>query len=149
MVTKRKLQVVISLGTISLIAALAVLISSVPLSGEINAQGANKCTLKSIKGTWVFQEQGVVKDAEKVVPWAAAGVWIFDGAGNSQGLYSASINGEAIDRQKIFTATYELKSGCVFKSVDSLGIVYDVYAIDQGTTATYFAAGVSGTMYRR
>lgn len=139
----------ISAGVTILLAAFIALIMGAAHSGAINAEGANKCTLKTIRGTWVFREQGMVKDAERVVPWAAAGVWIFDGAGYSDGLYSASMNGEAIDRQKVFTATYELKSGCVFRSVDSLGIVYDIYAIDQGTTATYFAAGVSGTLSRR
>ncbi len=146
MLTKRNLFLAISSVAAIFLAALTI---SLLQPGEANAQGTNRCSLKTIKGTWVFQERGFVKDGQKVVPWAAAGVWIFDGAGNSEGLYSASMDGEAIDRQKPFTATYELKPGCVFKAVDSLGIVYDLYSLDQGTTMTYFAAGVSGTMYKR
>lgn len=136
-----------SLTSIVLLAAMIIGLSQ---PGEVNAQGANNCSLKTIKGTWVFAEQGVVKDGQNLVPWAAAGVWFFDGAGKSGGLYSASLDGVAIDRRKAFSATYELKADCVFMAVDSLGISYDLYSIDQqGTTVTYSAPGVSGTMYKR
>jgi hypothetical protein len=138
-----------SVGVMLLLGALAALIVGAPHAGQANAQGASKCTLKTIQGAWVFEEQGLVKDGDKMVPWVAAGVWIFDGAGKSEGIYSAGVNGEAIDRQKPFTATYELKTGCVFRSVDSLEIVYDVYVLEPGTAATYFAGGVSGTMFKR
>ena len=152
MMTKRKLQVVISLGATSLIAALAVLISSVPLSGEINAQGANKCTLKTIRGTYLFEARGVVRDGQKVLPYAEAGTWTLDGAGNAQGLYSASVDGAVIASQAAFTATYQLKSGCVFTALAPVGdqlVEFHLYTTDQGTTMTYFSPGVSGTQFRR
>lgn len=149
MTTKRRSMFAISIVGAIVLTALTSLILGAPFSGGVNAQGANQCSLKTLKGAWVFEEHGLVKDGSKNVPWVAAGVWIFDGAGKSDGFYSAGINGEAIDRQKPFTATYELKTGCVFRSVDSLEIVYDVYVLEPGTTATYFAGGVAGTMYKR
>jgi hypothetical protein len=97
----------------------------------------------------VFEARGVVKDGETVVPWAEAGVWTLDGDGKAVGIFSGSVNGAAIATQKPLTATYQLKPGCVFTAVDSEGLLFDLYPIAQGTTMTYFSAGVSGTMFKR
>lgn len=136
-------------GSLAAIVFLAVMIIGLSQSGEVNAQGANSCSLKTIKGTWVFEARGVVKDGDKVVPYAEAGVWTLDGAGSATGIFSASVNGEVIATQKPLTATYELKPGCAYTAVDSEGLVFDLYLINQGNTMTYFTAGVSGTQFKR
>ena len=75
MIAKRTLPFAIRLGMI-LLATLAVLIFAALFSGGVNAQGATKCSLKTLKGAWVFEEHGLVKDGDKMVPWVAAGMWI-------------------------------------------------------------------------
>ena len=150
MFTQRKLQFSIRIEVLLLLSAMfAALIGAALFTGEVNAQGASKCTLKTIKGTYVFEAQGVINDGQKVVPWAEAGTWTLDGAGNAQGIFSASMDGVTIATQKPLTATYELKPGCAYKAVDSEGLVFDLYPNDQANTMTYFMAGVSGTMFRR
>ena len=140
--------------TISFIATifLAALVIGAPIGREINAQGANKCSLKTIKGTYLFEARGVVKDGQKTLAYAEAGTWTLDGAGNAQGLYSAAVDGTVIANQEAFTATYQLKSGCVFTALAPVGdqmVEFHLYTTEQGTTMTYFSPGVSGTQFKR
>jgi hypothetical protein len=149
MITKRKLQVSLGISGAILFVTLTALILGATLSREVNAQGSNKCSLRTIQGTYIFEARGFIKDGEKTLPWAEAGVWTLDGAGKAVGFFSASVDGAPIARQKPLTATYELTTGCVFRAVDSESIVFDLYPTEQGTMMTYFSAGVSGTMFKR
>lgn len=149
MITKRKLQFSSTIGGMVLFAVLTALIVGSAASGATYAQGAKKCSLKTIQGTYIFEARGVIKDGEKTLPWAEAGVWTLDGAGKAVGTFSASVDGVAIARQKPLTATYELTTGCVFRAIDSEAIIFDLYPTDQGTMMTYFSEGVSGTMFKR
>ena len=145
----RKLYLGIGVGATGLIAALAMLVSSALLSEPLHAASTNPCSLKTIKGTWIFEARGVVKDGDKVQHWAEAGVRTLDGTGHATGLWSGSVDGVAIARQKPLTATYQLNAGCVFTANDSEGLSFDLYPVDQGATMTYFSPGVSGTMFKR
>ena len=149
MFTKRNLFLTILIASIILISALV--IGALGL-GKANAEGANKCTLKTIKGTYLFEARGFVKDGAKVLPYAEAGTWTLDGAGNAQGVYSAAVDGAVIASQESFTATYQLKTGCIFTALAPVGdqqVEFHLYASDQGATMAYFSPGVSGTQFRR
>jgi hypothetical protein len=131
---------------------MTMLIASATQSGTTYAQDPSKCTLKTIQGTYLFEARGVVRDGQKVLPYAEAGTWTLDGVGKAQGAYSASVDGEVIAGQEPFTATYKLKSGCVFTALAPVGdqmIEFHLYTNDQGTTMTYFSPGVSGAMFKR
>lgn len=141
-------RIYILAGTFATAIFLVALILGASRSEQVNALG-DSCSLKTIKGTWVFEARGAIVDSDKVVPYAEAGVWTLDGAGNATGIFSASVNGVVIATQKPLTATYTLKPGCVFSAVDSEGLVFDLYPINNGTTMTYFTAGVSGTQYKK
>ncbi len=123
----------------------------VTLSGEIWALDSiqEQCTLGTIKGTYLFQAQGVVVEDGEVLPYAEAGIWTLDGEGNAEGVLSASLNGEPYARGDSFTATYENKSGCVFTATDSSGLEYDMFTTPAGETITYFSPGFSGTQVRQ
>jgi hypothetical protein len=113
------------------------------------AAGKDRCTLGTLKGTYVFAGQGTVVDGGAVVPYAEAGVWTLDGAGNAKGFFSASINGVTFASQKELTATYQHTTGCVYRAVDSESLEFDLYLSDKGDTITYYSAGFSGTQYKR
>ena len=87
MITRRGLRHLFGVGGVTIIATLAALIVGASLSTETLAQGANNCTLKTIKGTWVFEARGVIKDGETVLPYAEAGVWTLDGDGKAVGSF--------------------------------------------------------------
>ena len=114
---------------------------------EVNAQGT--CTLKTIKGTYIFEAEGVVVSEGEVVPYAEAGVWTLDGEGNAEGIISGSMDGVPFATRDAFTATYTLDSGCVYAVVDAFGLQLDLYTTPSGRTMTYFAPGFSGTQIRQ
>ena len=148
----RKLQASIGGGGIILLGLISALGLNAPYFGEVNAQSANKCNLKTIKGTYLFEARGVVRDGQKVQPYAEAGTWTLDGVGHAEGVFSASIDGTVIANQTSFTATYQLKSGCVFTALAPVGdqqVEFHLYTNEQGSIITYFSPGVSGTQFKR
>jgi hypothetical protein len=153
MITRRMLQLSTSVGVMIVLAALAVLITSTPFPGSVSAaEDAAKCTLRTIKGTYVFAAHGVLNDGKSVLPYAEAGTWTLDGLGHARGVFSASLNGTTIANQEAFTATYRHESDCIFTAFAPVGnevLEFHLYATDQGATMTYFTAGVSGTQFKR
>ncbi|NJM42254.1 MAG: hypothetical protein HC853_16705 [Anaerolineae bacterium] len=147
MMTKRNVRLsikAISAGATTLLIAAAVLLVGTVQStaSNVQAQGANKCSLKTIKGTYLFEARGAVRDGQQVLPYAEAGTWTLDGAGNAQGIFSASVNGDVIANQEAFTATYQQKSGCVFTALAPVGdqmVEFHLYTTDQGNTMAYFS----------
>src|SRR5689334_17447791 len=97
---------------------------TVLLSGTLRAAGGNTqdtCTLKTIKGTYLFQAHGVVLSDGEARAYAEAGTWTLDGKGNATGVFSASIGGVPIATQEAFTATYQQEAGCVFTALAPVG----------------------------
>ena len=150
MMTKRMNQIVIGATTLILCTTIATI--GVGHSSAVNAEGTSKCSLKTLKGTYLYEARGAVRDGQNVLPYAEAGTWTLDGAGNAQGIFSASVNGDMIANQESFTATYQLKTGCVFTALAPVGgqtVEFHLYTTDQGATMTYFSPGISGTQFRR
>lgn len=116
-------------------------------AGEAQAQG--ECTLDTIRGTYIFEGQGVTVEDGNVLPYAEAGIWTLDGEGNASGFISASRNGEPFARREAFTATYEHTVDCVYAVVDQFGFEVDLYTSPSGNNMTYFAPGFSGTQVKQ
>lgn len=130
--------------------ALAVLMRGTPSAADGNA--GETCTLKTIKGTYLFQAQGAVVSNGQVQTYAEAGTWTLDGKGNATGVFSAGIDGVSIANQEAFTATYQLESGCVFTALAPVGsevFTFHLYTTPSGKTMTYFSPGFSGTQVRQ
>jgi hypothetical protein len=145
---RHTLRFSVAVALVILFIALAVLSKGPQSIDEVNAQGT--CTLKTIKGTYLFQGEGVVIDeAGEVVPYAEAGTWTLDGEGSAEGVISGSMNGVAFATRDAFTATYTLDSGCAYAVVDAFGLQLDLYTTPSGRTMTYFAPGFSGTHVRQ
>ena len=108
-----------------------------------------ECTLETLKGTYIFEAQGSIVEDEAILPYAEAGIWTVDGAGNAEGIISISINGEVLATKEAFSATYELESDCVFTVRDAFGLEFDLYTTPAGKTVTYFSPGFSGTMFKQ
>lgn len=127
----------------------AALTAGVSQAGAASAASTGKCNPNAIKGTWVFSEHGLVKDGQRVLPWAAAGVWTIESLEKVQGIYSASQADEVVAARSPFTGFFVQTPECVFIfHCVTTGADFDVYVLDQGTTATYFSPSVSGTMYK-
>ena len=116
-------------------------------SEDVNAQGT--CTLKTIKGTYIFEAQGTISDDGNVQSYAEAGIWTLDGKGKAAGVISVGIAGKNFVTKEPFTANYKVVSDCVYEVTDEFGLVVDLYATRSGSTITYYSPGFSGTMFKQ
>ena len=134
------------------VAFVLVLSATLLVKGVLSAKAADaqgKCTLDTIKGTYLFEAQGVHVEKAGVLPYAEAGVWTLDGAGKAVGIISASTNGVPFARRDAFTATYKLEADCVYSVTDQYGLSVDLYATSSGNNIMYFSPGFSGTMVKQ
>ena len=146
--TKQTLRISVVGAGLILVTVFTTLLWGTLSSEDVNAQG--NCTLKTIKGTYVFEAQGTILDEDgNVQSYAEAGIWTLDGEGNAAGFISVGIDAENVVTKEAFTANYARVSDCVFFVTDEFGLEVDLYSTRSGQTITYYSPGFSGTMYRQ
>jgi hypothetical protein len=70
-----------------------------------------KCSKATLKGTYLFAQNGVEIKGNEQRPFAIAGYDVFDGNGEVKGVSSGNFNGEVF-RNDRFTGTYSVKANC-------------------------------------
>jgi len=70
-----------------------------------------KCSEATLKGTYLFAQNGVEIKGNDQRPFAIAGYDVFDGNGEVKGVDSGNFNGEVF-RKDPFTGTYTVKANC-------------------------------------
>ena len=70
-----------------------------------------KCSEATLKGTYLFAQNGVEIKGDEQRPFALAGYDVFDGQGEVKGVDSGNFNGEVF-RKDPFTGTYTVKANC-------------------------------------
>ena len=77
-----------------------------------NASSRAKCSVATLKGTYLFAQNGVeIKGNSEQRPFAIAGYDVFDGQGGVKGVASGNVNGEVF-RKDPFSGTYTVKANC-------------------------------------
>ena len=76
-----------------------------------NASSRAKCSVATLKGTYLFAQNGVRIKNNDQRPFALAGYDVFDGQGEVKGVDSGNFNGEVF-RNNRFTGTYTVKANC-------------------------------------
>jgi hypothetical protein len=94
-------------GVVGLVGVLAV---GRGFADEEKAAGA-KCSEATLKGTYLFAQNGVEIKGNDQRPFAIAGYDVFDGNGKVKGVASGNFNGEVF-RNDPFTGTYTVKANC-------------------------------------
>jgi hypothetical protein len=94
-------------GVVGLVGVLAV---GRGFADEEKAAGA-KCSEATLKGTYLFAQNGVEIKGNDQRPFALAGYDVFDGNGKVKGVASGNFNGEVF-RNDPFTGTYTVKANC-------------------------------------
>jgi hypothetical protein len=95
------------LGVVGLLGVLAV---GRGFANDENASRA-KCSEATLKGTYLFAQNGVEIKGNDQRPFALAGYDVFDGNGEVRGVSSGNFNGEVF-RKDSFTGTYTVKANC-------------------------------------
>jgi hypothetical protein len=82
-------------------------------TGFADAQNASraKCSVATLKGTYLFAQNGVEIKGNDQRPFALAGSDVFDGNGEVRGIASGNFNGQTF-RKDHFTGTYSVKANC-------------------------------------
>jgi hypothetical protein len=104
------------------------------------AEEAAQCSVATLSGTYIFTADGVAISGEDKVPFALAGIEVYDGAGQVQGVLSSSTNG-AIVRNVPFSGTYTVNANCTgtYTTTDSAGNVVhvDQFIAPDGSELTF------------
>jgi hypothetical protein len=98
------------LVVLSLAGLVGVLAVGRGLANDENASRA-KCSEATLKGTYLFAQNGVEIKGNDQVPFALAGYDVFDGHGKVRGVSSGNFGGEVF-RKDHFTGTYSVKANC-------------------------------------
>ena len=101
------------LALILLVVGAAALLTSVGAgyAKDENASSRAKCSEATLKGTYLFAENGVEIKGNDQRSFALAGYDVFDGQGEVKGVNSGNFNGEVF-RKDPFTGTYTVKANC-------------------------------------
>jgi hypothetical protein len=98
-----------------------------------------RCTLKTLKGTYIFALQGYQVQDNQSIPIANAGMETFDGKGAVEGRYTQSVNGEI--SRATYSGTYTITPECVvtYTITDSTGATsqFDEYVSPDGDELTF------------
>jgi hypothetical protein len=95
------------LGVVGLV---GVLVVGRGFAKDENASRA-KCSEATLKGTYLFAQNGVEIKGNDQRPFALAGYDVFDGNGKVRGVSSGNFGGEVFRRDP-FTGTYTVKANC-------------------------------------
>ena len=91
-----------------------------------------KCTEATLKGTYLFAQNGVEIKGNDQLPFAIAGYDVFDGNGEVKGVDSGNSNGEVF-RNDRFTGTYTVKANCTGTFTFTDGTRYDIFIAPDGS----------------
>ena len=95
-----------------------------------------KCSEATLKGTYLFAQNGVEIKGDEQRPFAIAGYEVFDGNGKVKGVDSSNFNGE-ITRNERFSGTYSVNADCTGTATYSDGTRYDQFIAPDGSILTF------------
>src|SRR5215208_7211643 len=120
------------LGVVGLLGVLAV---GRGFAEDENASRA-KCSVATLKGTYLFAQNGVEIKGTDQRPFAIAGYDVFDGNGEVKGVDSANFNGK-ITRNEPLSGTYSVKANCTGTFTFTNGTRYDQFIAPDGSMFTF------------
>jgi hypothetical protein len=102
-----------------------------------NASSRAKCSKATLKGTYLFAQNGVeIKGNNEQRPFAIAGYDVFDGQGEVKGLASGNFDGQTF-RNKSLSGTYTVKANCTGTFTFKDGTRYDIFIAPDGSKFTF------------
>ena len=101
-----------------------------------NASSRAKCSKATLKGTYLFAQNGVEIKGDEQRPFAIAGYDVFDGNGEVKGVDSGNFNGEVFHNDR-FSGTYTVKANCTGTATYSDGTRYDQFIAPDGSILTF------------
>jgi hypothetical protein len=116
------------LGVVGLLGVLAV---GRGFADDEKASGA-KCSEATLKGRYLFAQNGVEINGDEQRPFALAGYDVFDGNGEVKGLASGNFDGQTF-RNEPLSGTYSVKANCTGTITFTNGTRYDIFIAPDGS----------------
>src|SRR5918993_2455570 len=101
-----------------------------------DASSRVKCSVATLKGTYLFAQNGVEIKGNDQRPFAIAGYDVFDGNGDVKGVASGNFNGETF-RNESGSGTYSVKANCTGTFTFTNGTRYDLFIAPDGSMFTF------------
>ena len=102
-----------------------------------NASSRAKCSVATLKGTYLFAQNGVEIKGDEQRPFAIAGYDVFDGNGEVKGHASANFNGKITRSKEPLPGRYTLKADCTGTLTFRDGTRYDIFIAPDGSMFTF------------
>ena len=102
-----------------------------------NASSRAKCSVATLKGTYLFAQNGVEINGNDQRPFALAGYDVFDGQGEVKGHASANFNGKITRSKEPLPGTYAVKANCTGTLTFTNGTRYDIFIAPDGSMFTF------------
>jgi hypothetical protein len=102
-----------------------------------NASSRAKCSKATLKGTYLFAQNGVEIKGDEQRPFAIAGYDVFDGNGEVKGHASANFNGKITRSKEPLPGTYTVKANCTGTLTFTNGTRYDIFIAPDGSMFTF------------
>src|SRR3954447_6951803 len=96
---------------------------------------AARCSEATLHGTYLFANDGLALRGNDRIPFANAGMDVYDGNGHVREVFTLSVNGK-ISRSSV-TGTYTVKSDCTGTARYSDGTRYDQFVAPDGSQVVF------------
>jgi hypothetical protein len=126
------------LALILLVVGAAALLTTVGAgyAKDENASRA-KCSKATLKGTYLFAQNGVEIKGDEQRPFALAGYEVFDGNGKVNQVFTLNINGKKVIRNQTISGTYSVKADCTGTTTYADGTREDHFTAPDGSEFTF------------
>ena len=102
-----------------------------------NESAAAKCSEATLKGTYLFAQNGLELKGNEQRPFAIAGYDVFDGQGKVKGHASANFNGKITHSKEPLPGRYTVKANCTGTLTFRDGTRYDIFIAPDGSMFTF------------
>jgi hypothetical protein len=102
-----------------------------------NASSRAKCSEATLKGTYLFAQNGVAIKGDEQLPFSYAGYEVFDGNGKVKQVLTLNINGKKVIHNETLSGTYSVKADCTGTATYSDGTREDQFIAPDGSQLTF------------
>jgi hypothetical protein len=120
-----------------LVGVVAVLAVGTGYATDEENNGAKRCSVATLHGTYPFAFDGVeITGNDEQLPFAIAGYGVFDGNGKEKSVVSSNFNGE-VTRKESISGTYTVKADCTGTLTFADGSQIDMFIAPDGSMFTF------------
>ncbi|MGD0373782.1 MAG: hypothetical protein ABSB01_04255 [Streptosporangiaceae bacterium] len=131
---RRRTLVLASAGVAAAAGILAV-VGTASAAAHPAARTSSSCSKATLKGAYIFYNDGWLVAGGKSKPFSIAGIDHFNGAGTGHGVSTFDVNGKVVNANSPNASTYTIKADCIGKIVyDTAGSIghFNMYVSPSG-----------------